>query len=123
MPAVRRSVSADRFAPLTTREHINEHGTHDPDATEALMNTTAGAPLTRLDRCDRCGAAALLRASLAGGGELLFCGHHAREHGPALHLQQARMSIELCETHSSARPGIPAAPGADGTESWVSHPG
>jgi hypothetical protein len=97
MPAVRRSVSADRFAPLTTREHINEHGTHDPDATEALMNTTAGAPLTRLDRCDRCGAAALLRASLAGGGELLFCGHHAREHGPApvvaAYLPVARLAL------------------------------
>ena len=86
------------------------------------MNTTAGTPLTRLDRCDRCGAAAMLRATLATGGELLFCGHHAREHGPALHLLQARMSIEVSETHSSARPGIPA-PGAAGTESWVSHPG
>jgi len=72
------------------------------------MNTSAGPPLTRLDRCDRCGAAALLRAVLATGGELLFCGHHAREHGPALHVLEARLSIELSETHSSARPGIPA---------------
>jgi hypothetical protein len=86
------------------------------------MNTTAGTPLTRLDRCDRCGAAAMLRAILATGGELLFCGHHAREHGPALHVLHARMSIELSETHSSARPGIPA-PGVAGTGSWVSHPG
>src|SRR2546423_10532346 len=36
--------------------------------------------LTRADRCDRCGAAAQVRAVLSGGGELLFCGHHAREH-------------------------------------------
>ncbi|HEY3711048.1 MAG TPA: hypothetical protein VGL64_16845 [Amycolatopsis sp.] len=36
--------------------------------------------LTAVDRCDRCGAAAQVRAVLNSGGELLFCGHHAREH-------------------------------------------
>jgi hypothetical protein len=34
--------------------------------------------------CDRCGARATVRAELQGGGELLFCGHHGREHGEAL---------------------------------------
>ena len=45
------------------------------------MTTTSSVltPLTRLDRCDRCSAAAQLRALLPAG-ELLFCGHHAREH-------------------------------------------
>ena len=46
--------------------------------------TTAVAPsssLTALDRCDRCGAQAYLRVELQSGGELLFCAHHAREHG------------------------------------------
>jgi hypothetical protein len=37
-------------------------------------------PLTALDRCDRCGAQAYVRVSLVAGGELLFCGHHFREH-------------------------------------------
>jgi hypothetical protein len=37
--------------------------------------------LTATDRCDRCGAAAKVRAVLPSGGELLFCGHHARAHG------------------------------------------
>ena len=50
--------------------------------------TTATAqsatPLTAVDRCDRCGAQAYLRVSLQGGGELLFCAHHAREHGDKL---------------------------------------
>ncbi len=49
--------------------------------------TTALAPsssLTALDRCDRCGAQAYLRVELAGGGDLLFCAHHAREHGDKL---------------------------------------
>lgn len=50
--------------------------------------TTAVAPaaaeLTAADRCDRCGAQAYLRVELQTGGELLFCAHHAREHGDKL---------------------------------------
>lgn len=48
--------------------------------------STALAPnaLTATDRCDRCGAQAYLRVELQGGGELLFCAHHAREHGDKL---------------------------------------
>lgn len=42
------------------------------------------APLTAEDRCDRCGAQAYLRVELHAGGELLFCAHHAREHGDKL---------------------------------------
>ena len=40
--------------------------------------------LTAADRCDRCGAAAVVRAVLPTGGDLLFCGHHAREHSTRL---------------------------------------
>ena len=50
--------------------------------------TTAVAPssasLSAADRCDRCGAQAYLRVELQSGGELLFCAHHAREHGDKL---------------------------------------
>lgn len=49
--------------------------------------TTATAPtepLTAVDRCDRCGAQAYVRVQLQAGGELLFCAHHAREHGEKL---------------------------------------
>ena len=50
--------------------------------------TTATAPsatpLTAVDRCDRCGAQAYLRVQIKSGGELLFCAHHAREHGEKL---------------------------------------
>lgn len=49
------------------------------------MNKTLTKPaLTASDRCDRCGAQAYLKVTLAGGGELLFCAHHAREHGDKL---------------------------------------
>ena len=37
-------------------------------------------PLTAADRCDRCGAAAKVRAILPEGGELLFCRHHFNDH-------------------------------------------
>lgn len=50
------------------------------------MTTALASPLelTALDRCDRCGAQARVRAVLPGGGDLLFCGHHARLHATAL---------------------------------------
>ncbi len=44
-----------------------------------LDSTNLGA----LDRCDRCGAQAYIRAVLAAG-ELLFCAHHGREYGEKL---------------------------------------
>jgi hypothetical protein len=48
---------------------------------EEPMNATLTSPeLTKADRCDRCGAAARVRATLPSGGELLFCQHHANEH-------------------------------------------
>jgi hypothetical protein len=31
------------------------------------------------ERCDRCSAAAKLRVTLAEGGDLVFCGHHANQ--------------------------------------------
>ncbi|MFC7402192.1 hypothetical protein [Citricoccus sp. GCM10030269] len=44
-----------------------------------ITATTTDTPvLTGADRCDRCGAQAYVRAVLESGGELLFCGHHAR---------------------------------------------
>ncbi len=49
------------------------------------MNATLTSPeLTRADRCDRCSAAARVRAKLPSGAELLFCQHHANKHAPKL---------------------------------------
>lgn len=45
-----------------------------------MTTLTATAPLDVLDRCDRCGAQAYVRVTLGASGELLFCGHHARQH-------------------------------------------
>ena len=49
-----------------------------------MTTAVATSPLTASDRCDRCGAQAYLRVHLSSGGELLFCGHHARQHGDKL---------------------------------------
>ena len=75
--------------------------------------TTAVAPssaLTAADRCDRCGAQAYLRVELRTGGELLFCAHHAREHGDKL--KELAVNV-VDETHRLS--GTPAT-GASSTE-------
>jgi len=71
--------------------------------------TTAVAPgapaLSAADRCDRCGAQAYLRVELQSGGELLFCAHHAREHGDRLREVAASVHDEthkLADTPTSA---------------------
>jgi hypothetical protein len=50
---------------------------------ETMNTTTAAPPLSPADRCDRCGARALIRAILPGGGDL-YCAHHGREHAERL---------------------------------------
>ncbi len=50
--------------------------------TEQLILETT--PLNAVDRCDRCGAQAYVRATLLSGGELLFCAHHAKEYSEGL---------------------------------------
>jgi 4-hydroxyphenylpyruvate dioxygenase-like putative hemolysin len=56
--------------------------------------TAAMAPMSQLnatDLCDRCGAQAYVRVVLSGSGQLLFCAHHARQHGEAL----AKVAVEI----------------------------
>lgn len=48
-----------------------------------MNGTLAHDSLTAVDRCDRCGAQAYVRILLEGG-ELLFCGHHAKQYDTAL---------------------------------------
>lgn len=62
----------------------------------APVEASGPAPLLVTDRCDRCGAQAWLRATIVGAGELLFCGHHAKAHMPALAgLTSAQLHSEL----------------------------
>ena len=60
----------------------------------------AGA-LTAVDRCDRCGAQAYVRALLPSGLELLFCAHHNRQYTSAL----TKIAVDIHdETDRLARP-------------------
>jgi hypothetical protein len=51
-----------------------------------------GAALTAADRCDRCGAQAYVRVTLASGFDLLFCAHHGKEHADKL--KQVALKIQ-----------------------------
>jgi hypothetical protein len=51
-------------------------------------------PLNALDRCDRCGAQAYMRAVMANGFELLFCGHHAKKYQEGLANVASRIQDE-----------------------------
>ena len=74
--------------------------------------TTATAPspaaLTAADRCDRCGAQAYLRVELQSGGELLFCAHHAREHGDKLREVATTVVDETHKLHDAPATGSEA---------------
>ena len=73
------------------------------------MNATLTSPeLTRADRCDRCGAAARVRAKLPSGAELLFCQHHANEHEAKLDRARRRAGGQRklnCRTRAAGNVG------------------
>jgi hypothetical protein len=62
-----------------------------PMTEQLILETT---PLNAVDRCDRCGAQAYVRAVLLSGGELLFCGHHGKEYSAGLKSVVARIQDE-----------------------------
>ena len=51
-----------------------------------MSTAVSHTELTAEDRCDRCSARAMVRATLLSG-ELYFCGHHAKETGYKLVLK------------------------------------
>ena len=63
-------------------------------------------PLNALDRCDRCGAQAYVRAVLLNGGELMFCAHHGKEYAEKLKTVAAKIideSEKLVETSANQK--------------------
>lgn len=61
---------------------------------KVTVNTLTAPMLSSLDRCDRCGAQAYVRVTLGGGGELMFCAHHARQHEEKLREMSALIHDE-----------------------------
>ena len=62
------------------------------DMSEQLL--LESVPLNALDRCDRCGAQAYVRAVLLNGGELMFCAHHGKEYAEKLKTVAAKIIDE-----------------------------
>ena len=62
------------------------------DMSERLL--LESVPLNALDRCDRCGAQAYVRAVLLNGGELMFCAHHGKEYAEKLKPIAAKIQDE-----------------------------
>jgi hypothetical protein len=68
----------------------------DDQEEEAVTTTLTPAPETVAvpaadERCDRCSAAGKLRITTAGGGELVFCGHHANKYADDL----AKIAVQV----------------------------
>jgi hypothetical protein len=66
-----------------------EPGDEAPAEEEAMTPTLTPPPEAATlpaaeERCDRCRATGKLRIVLAGGGELVFCGHHANKYAAEL---------------------------------------
>lgn len=69
-----------------------------------MTTSTASRELNALDRCDRCGAQAYVRAVLAStGGELLFCAHHARAVEPKLRPLTAQWQDESARLYEKPK--------------------
>jgi hypothetical protein len=76
--------------------YVDQTPTEEREAEVTTAIAPSAAALSAADRCDRCGAQAYLRVELQSGGELLFCAHHAREHGDKL---RAIAAVVHDETH------------------------
>jgi hypothetical protein len=67
------------------------------DQEEKVMTPTLTPPSETVtvpaadERCDRCSAAGKLRILIAGGGELVFCGHHANKYAEDL----AKIAVQV----------------------------
>jgi hypothetical protein len=76
-------------------------GGRDREQQSEMADGGPAGALTAMDRCDRCGAQAFVRALLPNGLELLFCAHHSRQHSSAL----TRIAVDIHdETDRLARP-------------------
>jgi hypothetical protein len=80
-PDVGRCVSNES----TTAQPIDPRPAEEKAMTPTITPPPeAAAPPVPEEPCDRCNAAGKLRLVLAGGGDLVFCGHHANKYAPEL---------------------------------------
>lgn len=74
--------------------------------TPTLIPARSTVPLTAADRCDRCGARGTTRVILAGGGELVFCGHHTRKFEDTIRSVAAAVISEELGGDGAATEGV-----------------
>ena len=60
----------------------------------ALLSPEIVTVASLADRCDSCTAAARLEVTLASGGSLAFCGHHANKHAGEIARMAVRITVE-----------------------------
>jgi hypothetical protein len=68
--------------------------TEEAGMTPTLTPSETATPAAG-ERCDRCSAAAKVRAVLPGGGDLVFCQHHANRYRESL--EKVAVSMETDE--------------------------
>ena len=71
-----------------------------------MTTTIAASPLTATDRCDRCGAQAYVRATMASGFDLLLCAHHFHEN--EARLREIAVNIQDQTDQLSVVPAVAA---------------
>jgi hypothetical protein len=73
-------VYRNRDAPLETARSSDRQEGRPTVSTPVIEDSHLNAS----DRCDRCGAQAYVRVTMASGFDLLFCSHHSKEHADKL---------------------------------------
>ncbi len=76
-----------------------------PEEVTSGWGPAPASAMNALHRCDRCGAQAYVRVLLRSRQDLLFCGHHYRQHAPALAKVAARIQDETYRLAQGDRPG------------------
>ena len=95
---------------MSARESWTKRLTQRTERAAAAPSGTPArtAPMNTMHRCDRCGAQAYVWVLLRSHRELLFCGHHYRQHAVALATVAAKIQDE---TQRLARRDWPGARG------------
>jgi hypothetical protein len=77
--------STGSTVPALRKDKIFCQIVRDRQKARPTVNTLIDGPaLNASDRCDRCGAQAYVRVTMASGFDLLFCSHHSKEHADKL---------------------------------------
>ena len=75
---------ADTMHASDQKDHLTRTSNRQEARPSVNTPVIEGPALNASDRCDRCGAQAYVRVTMASGFELLCCSHHGKEHADKL---------------------------------------